>query len=95
MSPAAGRCLGAVLAESLAGCSAVRAIYERVEVDRCALVVILDGDDERTLDVVFEGEQELFRAFPSVPFDLRVMRAESAWNADAFRVSCTVRFERA
>jgi hypothetical protein len=86
---------GTVLADRLAGCSAVRAVYERLEPDRYALFVILDQDDEPTLDLVFEAEKELFRAFSNMPFDLRVMRPSATWDAEAMRAFSTAHYERA
>ena len=85
---------GSVLSDRLATCQAVQAIYERLEPDRYALFVILSNDDDAVLDLVFESEQELFKAFPKMPFDLRVMRPSETWDSDALRASSTPHFER-
>ena len=85
---------GTVLCDRLAACDAVQAIYERLEPDRHALFVILTDDDEAVLDLVFETERELFKAFPRMPFDLRVMRPSETWDAEALRASSTAHYER-
>jgi hypothetical protein len=86
---------GSMLGNRLASCDAVRAVYERHEPDRYGLFVILDSDDEAVLDLVFECERDLLTAFPKVPFDLRVMRPSSMWEADPLRASSTVHHEQA
>lgn len=86
---------GSLLGRRLASCTTVRAIYERLGPDRHALFVILDLDDESTLDLVFDAEQELFRVFPDMAFDLRVMRPGATWDVGALRSSSIAHLERA
>jgi hypothetical protein len=86
---------GSMLGNRLASCGAVRAVYERLEPDRYGLFVILGRDDEAVLDLVFGCERDLFTAFPRVPFDLRVMRSSSVWEADTLRASSIVHHEQA
>lgn len=85
---------GSVLRDRLVDCETVQAIYERHDRDKFLVFVILEDDDDDTLDRIFESEQELFTMFARMPFDVRVMRPRKEWDASALRAGATVHFER-
>jgi hypothetical protein len=85
---------GAVIAAGVAGLAAVRHVLERIAPDRCLVFVVVDQDDDKTLDAIYEVEATLYSKFRNMPFDVRVMRPGSGWDPTHLVASAVVHYGR-
>ena len=85
---------GSLIAQGLARLPQVRLVAERYEGARYGVFVILDGDADEVLDVVFETEQQVMREIPNIPFDLRVRKPHAQWSPDDLLATCLKHYSR-
>ena len=86
---------GTHLASRVASRAEVRLILERLERDRFSVFVVLDEDPEDLLDAIFDAEEEIFKIFRGIPFDLRVIKPTSDWSDQDLRQDTICRYDRA
>ncbi len=86
---------GLVLADQVKGLPGVLYVFERLDPDRYAVFVVLQGADESALDAVFDAERELYERFPAIPFDVRVLSHGERAGLEGLRSSSVVLLDRA
>lgn len=85
---------GALLAQQVAQLPAVRLVLERLAPDRYSVFVVLDQDDDATLDVIFKAEGRLYGHFRKMPFDVRVMKLSPEWDSTDLIRTAVIRYAR-
>lgn len=85
---------GAVFAQAIAALAPVRLVLERLAPDRYSVFVLIDQDDDATLDRIFEAESRLYSHFRKMPFDVRVMKPSAEWDASDLLNTSVVRYVR-
>jgi len=85
---------GLYLAQRVAGLDDVEWIGEKIESKFHLIFVLLREYREDALDSIFGVEQEMYRIFRRLPFDLRTARAESPLRRDSLEREWIVHFSR-
>lgn len=85
---------GIFMAQNIFDSSLVRFVGERYESDYLQTVVVLNDDPEELLNRVFSVEQEMFKKFGKLRFDVRVRVIPSSESIDLIKHSTVVHFER-
>ena len=63
---------GLYLAQRVANNSLVRFVGERVQTDYLQIIIVVDDDPDELLDNIFTVEQEMYKKFNKLQFDVRV-----------------------
>lgn len=72
----------------------VRFIGERVESDHMQTIILIDDDPEDLLDKIFNSEQEMYKKFKGLRFDVRVQVLDKSVDIDQYKANVSSYFDR-
>jgi len=85
---------GVYLAQKVASKPLVRFIGEKVQADYLQTIVVIDDDPEGLLDEIFSIEQEMYRKFEGLRFDVRLRVVSPDEDIQVIKQSTIIRYDR-
>lgn len=82
------------LAQKIASNHLVRFIGEKVQSDYLQTIVVIDDDPEELLNEIFSIEQEMYRKFEGLRFDVRVRVISTQEDIEVIKKSSITRHDR-
>ncbi len=85
---------GLYLAHRIASNSSVRFIGEKMQVDYLQTIIVVDDDTEELVDKIFSVEQEMYKKFKNLRFDVRLRVISSEENIEVIQKSTIHLYDR-
>lgn len=85
---------GLYLANKIASNSLVRFVGEKMQTDYLQTIIVVDDDPEELVEKIFSVEQEIYKRFKNLRFDVRLRVISTEGNIDIIQKSTIHLYDR-